>query len=189
MKKINGRGIEVQSKSKRVGGFTLIEMLTVIAIMGILLTIAIVSFQSSKDKANIALVKNSLQQIRSQAEAIYNKKGCYVNSASVCMMDGPAEVIGSESSPCPTSGDSIFVDSKIMALLDQTTNARSLYTCKSNHLGTSWAIAMSYKSDPTKGWCLNNSGDTEEFTLASGANVSALNAKMTQNADGSIVCN
>ena len=53
-----------------------------------------------------------------------------------------------------SSGTTVFTDAKIQSLLAETSKARSLYACKSSKRGTSWAIAISYKSDPKKGFCL-----------------------------------
>jgi prepilin-type N-terminal cleavage/methylation domain-containing protein len=62
---------------KRKNGFTLIELLVVIAIIGLLSSLAIVSLNSARDKANDAQIKSDLAQIRTTAELDTDGSGNY----------------------------------------------------------------------------------------------------------------
>lgn len=58
-------------------GFTLIEVLVVVAILGILSTVAIGSFQSSQMRSRDAKRKSDLKQIANALEVFYSDKGRY----------------------------------------------------------------------------------------------------------------
>jgi len=61
-------------------GFTLIELLVVIAILGVLATVGLGSFQSSRAKTRDAQRKSDLSQIQRALEMYYNDKGEYPSS-------------------------------------------------------------------------------------------------------------
>jgi len=53
-------------------GFTLIELLVVIAIIGILASVVLASLNSARDKGEDAAIKSNLNNIRAQAELVYD---------------------------------------------------------------------------------------------------------------------
>lgn len=53
-------------------GFTLIELLVVIAIIGILASVVLASLNTARDKGANAAAKSSLNNMRAQAELIYD---------------------------------------------------------------------------------------------------------------------
>lgn len=53
-------------------GFTLIELLVVIAIIGILASVVLASLNSARDKGEDAALKSNLNNIRAQAEIVYD---------------------------------------------------------------------------------------------------------------------
>jgi type II secretion system protein G len=57
---------------KDFGGFTLLELLVVVAIIGLLAAIAIPTYSSYKDKAKIALVRTDLRNIQRAMEMLAN---------------------------------------------------------------------------------------------------------------------
>jgi type II secretion system protein G len=71
-------------------GFTLIEILIVMVIIGILATLSIGSFQSSQQKARDAERKSDLQQIANSLEAYYNDYGQYPASTLTFKLTGCA---------------------------------------------------------------------------------------------------
>lgn len=60
-------------------GFTLVELLTVIAIIGILSSITLSSLNESREKAKIAKAKEEIYSIRIALELLYDDTGKYVN--------------------------------------------------------------------------------------------------------------
>jgi prepilin-type N-terminal cleavage/methylation domain-containing protein len=66
-------------------GFTLIELLVVIAIIGILAAVVLASLNDARDGGQDASIKQSIGNIRSQAELVYNQQG--YSYAGVCAND------------------------------------------------------------------------------------------------------
>lgn len=73
----------------RYDGFTLIELIVVIAILGILASIGLTSFQTSQMKSRDAKRKSDLEQVQRALEMYYNDVGAYPNSTA------PGGTIGS----------------------------------------------------------------------------------------------
>ena len=62
-------------------GFTLVELMIVIAIIGILAAVVLASLSSARDKGADAAVKSNLNGVRSQAALVYDNVHDY---ATVC---------------------------------------------------------------------------------------------------------
>ena len=78
-------------------GFTLIELLVVIAIIGILASVVLASLNSARDKGTDAANKSNLNNIRAQAEIIYDDDGDY---ALVCANTKVAQAITAAGATC-----------------------------------------------------------------------------------------
>ena len=61
-------------------GFTLIELLIVVVIIGLLATIAIPKFSSSRDKALVTAMKSDLRNLLTQQESRLADSGSYADS-------------------------------------------------------------------------------------------------------------
>lgn len=57
--------------------FTLIELLIVIAIIGVLAAIVVASLNSARSKANSSAIRSNMDSIRKQAEIWYGNRGTY----------------------------------------------------------------------------------------------------------------
>jgi len=77
-------------KRSKLGGFTLIELMVVVAIAAILLAIAIPSYQEQVRKSNRGLAKSDLLELTQCAERFHTTNGTYVgfNAATACDVDG-----------------------------------------------------------------------------------------------------
>lgn len=78
-------------------GFTLIELLVVIAIIGILASVVLASLNSARDKGTDAANKSNLNNIRAQAELVYDDDGDY---AGVCTDENVSQAITAAGADC-----------------------------------------------------------------------------------------
>jgi prepilin-type N-terminal cleavage/methylation domain-containing protein len=86
-------------------GFTLIELMIVVAIIGILASIAIPKFASLVRKAQEGATKGSLSSIRAALQIYYgDMEGLFPSNPSVGAAPGAYCVEGSSFSTCPTTG-------------------------------------------------------------------------------------
>jgi len=69
------------------GGFTLVELLTVIAIIGILAAIAVPMFLGQRTKAMRTEAMTNLESLRLLQEQYYAEKGTYTGHAGTCGAD------------------------------------------------------------------------------------------------------
>jgi general secretion pathway protein G len=68
------------TRSRRAGGFTLIELMVVVAIIGILAVVALPAMRTAPVKAREAVLKADLYQIRSCIDQYLGDKGEYPES-------------------------------------------------------------------------------------------------------------
>ena len=80
-----------QTRSRR--GFTLIEILIVVVILGILAAIVIPQFSSASNEAAISSVRSQLQTLRSQVELYRVQNGQYPNNGQIGGFDDEGEPI------------------------------------------------------------------------------------------------
>jgi prepilin-type N-terminal cleavage/methylation domain-containing protein len=79
--------------TKRQGGFTLIELMIVIAIIGILATIAMPALKDMPRRANEAVLKTNLRTIRDLIDQYYGDQGHYPESLEVLVEKGYARQV------------------------------------------------------------------------------------------------
>lgn len=88
-------------KTKLIAGFTLIEMLVVISIIGILATLVAANLNSARSRARDAERKSDLKNIETALRIYYNDKGSYpandgVNQMKACEPGTDSCVWGNE---------------------------------------------------------------------------------------------
>jgi prepilin-type N-terminal cleavage/methylation domain-containing protein len=131
-------------------GFTLVELLLVIVIIGLLSAVVVVSLTDSRKKGSDAGVKNNLSAARSQGEVFYNTNTSAPNSyTSVCTngVVGGAQGVGLA---VLTAAKAVGLSSYAVGASGTTTTA----TC--NDSATAWAAEV-----PLKGggmWCVDSTG-------------------------------
>ncbi len=68
--------------AKKKTGFTLIEMLVIITIVGVFATLGVVALQVSQTRSRDAQRKSDLEKIKVALEEYYNDKGCYPDAGA-----------------------------------------------------------------------------------------------------------
>lgn len=147
-------------------GFTLVELLVVVAILGILSSIVLVSLSTANTRGKDGAVQANLDSLRTQAQLYYNANGGYsLNGASI-----PA------SSSC-TAADSVFVDPKITQQIIATDSvnggARSV-TCNVAAGGAAYAVYAELASAAGTYFCVDSNGVGMRTTTVPGSNTSCL---------------
>ena len=84
-------------------GFTLIELLVVIAIIGILASVVLASLNSARDKGADAAIKSNLNNIRAQAEIVYDDAGG--DYSTVCANSNVSQAITAAGATCYDDAD------------------------------------------------------------------------------------
>jgi prepilin-type N-terminal cleavage/methylation domain-containing protein len=168
-------------------GFTLIELLVVIAIIGILTTIALVSFQNAREKAKETRLKSEVGSFRSAAELNYTDT------------EGLLFACGNNGLVTSTSNGFLLasaVDNENIATSDPVTDNEGYQTqglvsslvrdsgflfCSSN--SNSWFLAGStsdYNAGGFNSYCVDSSGFIGEIDLPQLQAVDALPPLDTQ---------
>ncbi len=140
--------------SKRLSrGFTLIELLVVIAIIGILSSVVLASLNTARGKGADAAAKSNLNNMRAQAEIVYDNDGNYAN---VCADDnikkGMASAASAEGYTWATTQNNAVTASCVSAS------------------GT-WAawVTLNKGAGSPNTWCVDNTGTSIMKTLAPSA--------------------
>ena len=94
-------------KQKLHRGFTLIELLVVIAIIGILASVVLASLNSARNKGADAAAKSSLNNIRAQAEIVYDSvnPNSYATVCSDTVVDNAIKAAGNATGQSATCLD------------------------------------------------------------------------------------
>ncbi len=146
-------------------GFTLLELLVVVAIIGILAAIVVIALSDARKKGADAGVKSNLAAARSQAEVFYNTNidnpNTYINVCDTGTVGG-VEAIGlmvETASKSAGLGGAYAIDD---------IGTLSTATCNVDVNGTTWAAEV-----PLSGaggvWCVDSAGTSERKTTSIGA--------------------
>lgn len=98
-------------KNKRNLGFTLVELLVAMSIIGVLASIAVGSFRTSQLKGRDVERKTNLKQISNALEIFYADYGRYPDSTNGQIAACPYDPAGSTGTAC-NWGSGVFTDSK-----------------------------------------------------------------------------
>jgi prepilin-type N-terminal cleavage/methylation domain-containing protein len=107
--------------NKNKKGFTLIELLVVIAIIGILTTIALISFQSARQKARDASAKGSITSIRPASFLYFDDNNSFTGVCGSEEVAGLLTSAGLQLDADPVCDDTVSPDSfTVFATLNST---------------------------------------------------------------------
>jgi general secretion pathway protein G len=93
-------------------GFTLVELLVVISILGILATIGLVAFSSAQMRGRDTQRKSDLKQTSNALEIYYNDHGSYPSSQDGKIRGCPSTT----STVCDWNNDNVFTDGRTIYL-------------------------------------------------------------------------
>lgn len=145
-------------------GFTLLEILVVIAIIGIFASVAVVALSSSKGKGDDSAVRSNLNSLRSQAELYYlNNKNYGSNIANVSDCITTTTFIASTTAQ--GSGSTILAD------LVKNARGSSNVRCDISANGTTWAIASMLTNG---GYACVHSADQTIIASTTGALINSI---------------
>lgn len=155
------------SNIKNNKGFTLLELLVVVAIIGILSAIVIYSVQDARNKSADAYIKQNLKTVQTQAEIYFQQYKSYFQNG------------GSSGGKCPNYKEEYFypnlfqLDSIIkLALVEASKKISNPDFAGSTFCGVNekgWVAAIRLKTSPTendgndRGWCVDSSGNSKEI--------------------------
>lgn len=132
-------------------GFTLVELLVVVAIIGLLANITLGYLSSAKKKGDDTAVKSNLATVRSVGEIFYTD-----NANSYLPSGGSVFSIAA----CPTynaSGTNMLSKSKIIADAVAEAVKRGAGSSCYNSVNF-WAVAVGLKLVADTSWCVDSTG-------------------------------
>ena len=154
-------------------GFTLLELLIVVAIIGILTAVVLVSLNTSRTKTADAAVKANLDIIRSQAELFYaDNAESYLPPGGTLRTPANCTVYGS-------SPVNIFNYDKTIADAIAEARLRGGGATSCANSSSTWAVAVELKSsNPPSNratWCIDSSGRAKQYTGLTSAAINSAN--------------
>jgi prepilin-type N-terminal cleavage/methylation domain-containing protein len=138
-------------------GFSLIELLIIIAIMGIISAVILTSLSNSRIKAYDSKIKQQLVQFRSAAEVYFSNQNPngYYNGGTLSLCDTPGTIFTDTTTSNGNPG-SALIFSNINPVVSKFCGANS----------NAYAVKASLASGGY--WCIDSTG-ASKYTAASGS--------------------
>jgi len=156
-------------------GFTIVEILVIIAIIGILSAEILAATSGSRSAGSDAAVKSNLINLQKQAEVDYyaSNNYCYIYPNTTLCSTYPKMATANVCPTSETAESTVFADPVIQNQLAAAKNAGGKLSpaCHqqsglSNGIPFSrYAVAVQMKSDPTKAWCVDSTGASKLVTI------------------------
>ena len=145
---------------KKNKGFTLLELLVVVGIIGLLTALVLVSTTATRNKGADAGIKSNIHTIQNQSAIVFSSNNSF----------GTPYIGGGTGDRCPSSivaaGTSMFSDPVIFQALTKAVSSAGApplvdeYWCFNN--ATVWAVSISLKTNPAYSWCADSSGKARQ---------------------------
>ncbi len=130
---------------KQKEGFTLIELIVVIAIFGILATVTLAFLSRPGKEASDASVKANLLSIRKQSEIYYISNSNY----------------GANITDCNSGLFSDLVVTKAINEIEKNIGGNANVTCTTSVGGNTWAISVDSLKKAGTTWCIDSTGNSK----------------------------
>lgn len=146
-------------------GFTLVELLVVVAILGILTSVVLVSLSTANTRGKDGAIQANLDSLRTQAQLYYNANGGYGSNASLVNDTGDCTA---------NTAGTVFEDARVRQQVAATNFANSggSVTCNVAAGGAGYAIYAALASSFTTYFCVDSNGVGMRTTTAPGNNTS-----------------
>jgi prepilin-type N-terminal cleavage/methylation domain-containing protein len=151
-----------KGRKKLVSGFTLLELLIVIAIIGILTSIIMISLSDTRNKGEDTAVKSNLNTIRGVSELFYANNGNSFLPVGGSTFSIAACPVYNASGTNMLSADKTIADA-IAEAIKRGANGSSCYNSN-----IAWAVAVGLKSSVTASWCVDSGGNSKQVSSAPG---------------------
>jgi type IV pilus assembly protein PilE len=152
---------------RKTGGFTLIELMITVAIIGILAAVALPSYKNYVIRGKLVAGTNTLASLRSQMEQYYQDNRTYmtVSSPTIVSPCVANAVTATNSLPfnvnCSTSGDVPTATTYTLRATGTGAVAGAVYTIDQANTMTTVSWPTSWGAVPTNNSCwLMRNGDT-----------------------------
>jgi type II secretory pathway pseudopilin PulG len=141
------RKVLIQPRFKKSGaGFTLVEIMVIVAITALIATIILASMGESRKEAKDAAIKTSLAEIRKTGELLYHETASYVG---VC-------------DPSPVGDNTLSDSGDFGQIEDYIEKQGGIVFCREEEEAYA-VISTLNRSDC---WCIDSLGDAREITLS-----------------------
>ncbi len=115
-------------QKKLQAGFTIIELLIVIAIIGILATLVLTNFQGAQAKGRDTVRKNDINSIYQKLEEYYNENGAYPSTVVAADLPGiDAESLNDPDGTAIVANAAVADQTAAQAVANPDTDAEYLY--------------------------------------------------------------
>jgi prepilin-type N-terminal cleavage/methylation domain-containing protein len=132
-------------KLRKNAGFTLLELMIVVVIMGILSAVILAVLTDARKKGDDAAVQSNLHTVANEAGIFYSDNG---NSYGEDFAD---------SCPIDTSGNDMFSKDKTIhdAITEAVKRGNGSFCYAS---ADAWVVAVGLKVTPSASWCVDSEG-------------------------------
>ena len=133
--------------TQSASGFTLVELLLVIAIIGVLASVVLSSLRDARDSGNDAVIKQSLANVRAHSNVFYNQNNFSYDD-----------------------GTNAFCDStEVQTVFTGIEDANGGVAPECNDSTGAWAASSVMFTSTTTYWCVDSNGTVGETSSALGS--------------------